>query len=123
VRGRGKICRQLASGEVAKVTGELANYQQFAWLSEQIVEVNQAISEARPTRADQQRSVQSTEELESASTDQRAPEKNRCARSCGQIRESPAPASMPQTVRRPVWGRNPSANAQNVAYVGAVTVE
>jgi hypothetical protein len=28
--------------------------------------------------------------------------------------------SMPQTVRRPVWANNPTANARKVAYVGAV---
>src|SRR6516162_6553333 len=48
VAGHGTRGRQLASGEVAKVRGELARYQEFAALSEQIVEVNEAICEARP---------------------------------------------------------------------------
>jgi hypothetical protein len=60
VRGRGKIGRQLGPDEVAKVQGEIANYQQFAGLSEQIVEVNQAICEARPVTADPQRPAQGT---------------------------------------------------------------
>jgi hypothetical protein len=48
VAGRGTRGRQLSAGEVAKVRGELANYQRFAALSEEIVEVNEAICEARP---------------------------------------------------------------------------
>lgn len=40
--------RQLAAAELEKVRAELANYRQFAALSEQIVEVNEAICEARP---------------------------------------------------------------------------
>lgn len=40
--------RQLASAELDKVRAELANYRQFTTLSEQIVEVNEAICEARP---------------------------------------------------------------------------
>ena len=48
VAGRGTRGRQLAAGEVEKVRGELARYQEFAALSEQIVEVNEAICEARP---------------------------------------------------------------------------
>jgi len=36
-----------------------------------------------------------------SSGSQRAPEKNQCARSWGQIRDRPAPASMPHTVRLP----------------------
>jgi len=43
--------RQLAAAELEKVRGELANYKQFAALSEQIVEVNEAICEARPAAA------------------------------------------------------------------------
>jgi hypothetical protein len=38
----------VAAGELEKVRAELANYKQFAALSEQIVEVNEAICEARP---------------------------------------------------------------------------
>jgi hypothetical protein len=48
VPGRGTRGRQLAGAEVEKVRGELAAYEQFAALSEQIVEVNEAICEARP---------------------------------------------------------------------------
>lgn len=51
VPGRGSRGRQLDGGEVEKVRGELANYQRFAELSEQIVEVNEAICEARPPDA------------------------------------------------------------------------
>jgi hypothetical protein len=47
--GRGTKGRQLCGGEVVeKVRAELANYQRFAAVSEQIVEVNEAICEARP---------------------------------------------------------------------------
>ena len=48
VAGRGTRGRQLAAGEVEKVRAELARYREFASLSEQIVEVNEAICEARP---------------------------------------------------------------------------
>ena len=48
VAGRGTRGRQLAAGEVEKVRAELARYSEFAALSEQIVEVNEAICEARP---------------------------------------------------------------------------
>ena len=40
--------RQLAPAELAKVRAELAAYREFAALSGQIVEVNEAICEARP---------------------------------------------------------------------------
>ncbi len=40
--------RQLAPAELDKVRAELANYKEFAALSEQIVQVNEAICEARP---------------------------------------------------------------------------
>jgi len=40
--------RQVAAAELEKVRAELANYREFAALSEQIVEVNEAICEARP---------------------------------------------------------------------------
>ena len=40
--------RQLTAAELGKVRAELANYKEFAALSEQIIEVNQAICEARP---------------------------------------------------------------------------
>lgn len=48
VAGRGTKGRQLSAAEVDKVRGELANYERFAQVSEQIVEVNEAICEARP---------------------------------------------------------------------------
>ena len=40
--------RQLSAAEVEKVRAELANYREFGAVSEQIVEVNEAICEARP---------------------------------------------------------------------------
>jgi hypothetical protein len=40
--------RQLAPAELDKVRAELAAYREFAAISEQIVEVNEAICEARP---------------------------------------------------------------------------
>jgi hypothetical protein len=46
--------RQLAQAELEKVRAELANYKEFAALSEQIVEVNEAICEARPVTASAQ---------------------------------------------------------------------
>jgi hypothetical protein len=48
VAGRGTKGRQLRAEEVDKVRGELAVYHRFAELSEAIVEVNEAICEARP---------------------------------------------------------------------------
>lgn len=43
--------RQLAAAEVAKVRAELANYKEFTELSQQIVEVSEAICEARAVPA------------------------------------------------------------------------
>jgi hypothetical protein len=40
--------RQLAAAELGKVRAELANYREFTALSEQIVQVNEAICEAKP---------------------------------------------------------------------------
>lgn len=40
--------RQISIAELEKVRRELANYQQFTALSDQIMEVNEAICEARP---------------------------------------------------------------------------
>jgi hypothetical protein len=51
VAGRGTKGRQLSADEVDKVRAELANYHRFAAVSEQIVEVNEAICEARPPDA------------------------------------------------------------------------
>jgi hypothetical protein len=48
VPGRGTKGRQVAAEELEKVRRELAGYQRFAALSAQIVEVNEAICEARP---------------------------------------------------------------------------
>jgi hypothetical protein len=51
VPGRGTAGRQLKPEEVDKVRGELAAYQEFAELTGQITEVNEAICEARPVLA------------------------------------------------------------------------
>ena len=48
IGGRKTKGRQLAAGEVAKVRRELEQYAEFALLSEQIVEANEKICEARP---------------------------------------------------------------------------
>lgn len=50
IRGQKKRGRQLAAGEVEKARRELERYAEFAALSEQIVEVNERICEARPAR-------------------------------------------------------------------------
>jgi hypothetical protein len=47
VRGQRTRGRQLAAREVGRVRGELAAYREFASLAERIVEVNEAICEAR----------------------------------------------------------------------------
>ncbi|MHA7698932.1 hypothetical protein ACX9NE_03155 [Mycobacterium sp. ML4] len=46
--GRGTKGRQLSAAEVGKVRAQLANYQRFADVAEQIVAVNEEICEARP---------------------------------------------------------------------------
>ncbi len=43
--------RQLDRGEVDKVRAELEQYHQFAKITDQIIEVNEAICEARPVGA------------------------------------------------------------------------
>ena len=43
--------RQLTPGEVEKVRGELAAYQEFVALAGEIAEVSEAICEARPVPA------------------------------------------------------------------------
>ena len=48
IRGQKKRGRQLAAGEVERVRRELERYAEFASLSDQIVEVNERICEARP---------------------------------------------------------------------------
>jgi hypothetical protein len=55
-----------------------------------------------------------------APASQRAREKNQCARSCGTRRDSPAPESIPTTVRFPGWERKPQASMVNVRNDGAV---
>ncbi len=50
VAGRGTRGRQLAAGEVEKVRREVDRYQEFAALTEQIVQVSEAICEARPVQ-------------------------------------------------------------------------
>ncbi|GAB90589.1 DUF6788 family protein [Gordonia rhizosphera NBRC 16068] len=49
--GRRSVGRQLSAAELDKVRAEIANYHRFAQVSEQIVEVNEAICEARPPGA------------------------------------------------------------------------
>lgn len=48
VSGRRTRGRQLSTDEVDKVRAELATYDRFASITAQIVEVNEAICEARP---------------------------------------------------------------------------
>jgi hypothetical protein len=48
---RKRVGRQLSAGEVKKVRGEIARHAQFTATVEQIVEVNEAICEARPAGA------------------------------------------------------------------------
>jgi hypothetical protein len=45
---RKRVGRQLAPGEVEKVRGEIARHAEFTATVEQIIEVNEAICEARP---------------------------------------------------------------------------
>lgn len=51
VPGRGTKGRQLRAEEVEKVRAQVAGYHRFATLTEAIVEVNEAICEARPPDA------------------------------------------------------------------------
>ena len=51
VAGRGTRGRQLSAAEAGKVRAELDRYAEFAMLAGQIVEVNEAICEARPVPA------------------------------------------------------------------------
>jgi hypothetical protein len=53
VPGRGTRGRQLAPGEVDKVRAELTAFEEFDSLSRKIVEVNEAICEARPVEPEQ----------------------------------------------------------------------
>src|SRR6266516_4099549 len=51
VPGRGTVGRQVKPEEVGKVRGELALYQEFVAVSEQIVEVSEGICEALAAEA------------------------------------------------------------------------
>jgi hypothetical protein len=64
VAGRGTRGRQLAAAEVGKVRAELGRYQEFAALTEQIVQVSEAICEARPVLPDAGRAGPAAEGLE-----------------------------------------------------------
>jgi hypothetical protein len=64
VAGRGTRGRQLAAGEVEKVRREVDRYQEFAALTEQIVQVSEAICEARPVRPEAGRRGPAAEGLE-----------------------------------------------------------
>jgi hypothetical protein len=63
VAGRGTRGRQLAAAEVAKVRAELDRYSEFAALTEEIVQVSEAICEARPVLPDAGRSGPAAEGL------------------------------------------------------------
>jgi hypothetical protein len=64
VAGRGTWGRQLAAAEIGKVRTELVRYQEFAALTEQIVQVSEAICEARPVLPDAGRAGPPAEGLE-----------------------------------------------------------
>jgi len=64
VAGRGTRGRQLAAGEVAKVRTELDRYSEFAALTEEIVQVSEAICEARPVSPQAGRAGPAAEGLE-----------------------------------------------------------
>jgi hypothetical protein len=64
VAGRGTRGRQLAAGEVEKVRREVDRYQEFAALTEQIVQVSEAICEARPVQPEAGRRGPAAEGLE-----------------------------------------------------------
>lgn len=68
VAGRGTRGRQLSAEEVDKVRRELANYAEFAAVSEQIVEVNEAICEARPPDRSAQQTPSVTEDEKGGSS-------------------------------------------------------
>jgi len=64
VAGRGTRGRQLAAAEIEKVRAELDRYQEFAALTEQIVQVSEEICEARPVRPETGRAGPAAEGLE-----------------------------------------------------------
>jgi hypothetical protein len=66
--GRGSAGRQLSPDEVDKVRRELATYQRFAEVSDRIVEVNEAICEARPPDSAAVAAPASTEDEKGGST-------------------------------------------------------
>lgn len=68
VAGRGTKGRQLSAGEVDKVRSELASYQQFAAVTDEIVAVNEAICEARPPNTDAVSPAAGTEAEKGGST-------------------------------------------------------
>jgi hypothetical protein len=68
VAGRGTRGRQVAAGEVEKVRGEVGRYQEFAALTEQIVQVSEAICEGRPVLPDAGRAGPAAEGLARIST-------------------------------------------------------
>lgn len=65
VRGKTRS-RQVGAGEVDKVRAELGAYAEFTALTEQIVEVNEQICEARPVTGRGERSGPETEKRGSA---------------------------------------------------------
>src|SRR6266851_4162137 len=64
VAGRGTRGRQLAAAEIEKVRAELGRYQEFAALTEQIVQVSEEICEARPVLPETGRAGPAAEGLE-----------------------------------------------------------
>ena len=77
VVGRSTRGRQLSVDEMDKVRGELANYQRFAALSEEIVEVNVAICEARPPNVADTVSPSADTEAEKAGSPSRSKRSSR----------------------------------------------
>src|SRR5665811_1649644 len=118
--------RQLAAGpEVDKVRRELANYQEFVTVSAQIVEVNEAICEARPISADSPTSTAVTSRRSSkpvASSTCRRLNASRSTRRWATSRPTPSGCATPTSANsatssapaqsKPV-ARPSSANASN----------
>lgn len=73
VAGRRSRGRQLVPEEVDKVREELATYDRYATLSEQIVEVNEAICEVRPPGSVAQRDPAVETGSEKGGSAQRSP--------------------------------------------------
>ncbi len=70
--------------------------------------------------ATRRRTTSRARTADTSSIDQRAWEKNRCARWWLQVPDSPAPTSIPHTVRRADWETSPQARAQNTGKVQAL---